>query len=121
MPGGNTAQTLFLIVIMGALLYFMMIKPQKKRQEEAKKQRDSLKVGSKIVTIGGIRGTVTRLDEDAFEIETGEDHMRIEFVRQALSYIVKPVEGYEEMKSETEDRYVFEENTEDTSSDSMEE
>lgn len=86
---------LALLAVMFGAMYFLMIRPQKKRQEEMAKVRDNLKIGDTIVTIGGIRGKVVALSEDAFEIETGQDHHRMEFLRNALSYVVQPVEGYD--------------------------
>lgn len=86
---------LALLAVMFGAMYFLMIRPQKKRQEEMAKVRDNLKIGDTIVTIGGIRGKVVALSEDAFEIETGQEHHRMEFLRNALSYVVQPVEGYD--------------------------
>lgn len=86
---------LALLAVMFGAMYFLMIRPQKKRQEEMAKVRDNLKIGDTIVTIGGIRGKVVALSEDAFEIETGQEHHRMEFLRNALSYVVQPVDGYE--------------------------
>ncbi|WP_075967975.1 preprotein translocase subunit YajC [Murdochiella massiliensis] len=84
-----------MLAVMFGAMYFLMIRPQKKRQEEMAKVRDNLKIGDTVVTIGGIRGNVVALSEDAFEIETGRDHHRMEFLRNALSYVVQPVDGYE--------------------------
>ena len=86
---------LALLAVMFGAMYFLMIRPQKKRQEEMAKVRDNLKIGDTIVTIGGSRGKVVALSEDAFEIETGQEHHRMEFLRNALSYVVQPVDGYE--------------------------
>lgn len=91
----NNFYAIAMLAVMFGAMYFLMIRPQKKRQEEMAKVRDNLKIGDTIVTIGGIRGNVVSLTEDAFEIETGRDHHRMEFLRNALSYVVKPVEGYE--------------------------
>ena len=86
---------IIMLAIMFGAMYFLMIRPQKKRQEEMAKVRDTLKIGDTIVTIGGIRGRIVALSEDAFEIETGQEHHRVEFLRNALSYVVQPVAGYE--------------------------
>ncbi len=88
-----------LLIVMFGFLYFFTIRPQKKRAEQMQKQRDELKIGDMVVTIGGIRGRITALRDDAFEIETGSDHMRVEFLKNALSYVVKPVQGYEEQEA----------------------
>lgn len=100
----NNLYAFAMLAVMFGVMYFLMIRPQKKRQEEMAKVRDSLKIGDTVVTIGGIRGNVVALTEDAFEIETGRDHHRMEFLRNALSYVVQPVEGYEK----TEDKLNWE-------------
>ena len=48
---------------MFAIVYFFMIRPQNKRRKEMQKFRDNLTVGQKIVTAGGIYGTVKDLNE----------------------------------------------------------
>ncbi|MDY3052312.1 MAG: preprotein translocase subunit YajC [Ndongobacter sp.] len=93
MPQGM--ESMFLLLGLFGVMYFLMIRPQKKKQEQERKMRSEMKVGDQIVTIGGIRGRVTDIREDSFEIETGGDHLRIEFLKQALSYVVRPVPGTE--------------------------
>ena len=107
---------IIMLAIMFGAMYFLMIRPQKKRQEEMAKVRDTLKIGDTIVTIGGIRGRIVALSEDAFEIETGQEHHRVEFLRNALSYVVQPVAGYEEKKEEAGLHWEGEENTEEADS-----
>lgn len=99
LPAGS--ESIVMLVAMGALMYFLMIRPQKKKQQEEAKLKESMKIGDTVVTIGGIRGKVTNMTEDSFEIETGSDKLRIEFLRQALSYIVTPVPGLESMAEDT--------------------
>ncbi len=53
------------------LLYFMMIRPQKKREKEMKDMINALKVGDKVVTIGGICGKVTKIKDEFVILETG--------------------------------------------------
>ena len=107
---------IIMLAIMFGAMYFLMIRPQKKRQEEMAKVRDTLKIGDTIVTIGGIRGRIVALSEDAFEIETGQEHHRVEFLRNALSYVVQPVAGYEEKKEEGGLHWEGEEKTEEADS-----
>ena len=59
------------LVFIILLMYFMMIRPQRKREKENKKMLDALKVGDKIVTIGGIMGKVDRIKDNTVVIETG--------------------------------------------------
>jgi len=55
--GGGLAAFLPFILIM-FIIYFLMIRPQTKRQKEKQKMLEALKKGDKIVTIGGIHGTI---------------------------------------------------------------
>ena len=76
---------IIMIVLMLAMLYFFMIRPENKRKKEAQNLRDSLKVGDVITTIGGIVGTICKVDESTIVIETSADRVRIEFTKWAVS------------------------------------
>lgn len=65
-------QTPALIVGVFAIIYFFMIRPQQKKQKELQAQRDALKIGSKIVTTGGILGTIKDVKENEFVVEIAE-------------------------------------------------
>ena len=73
------------LVLMFGVLYFFMIRPENKRKKEAQNMRDSLKVGDVITTIGGIVGTICKVDESTIVIETGADRVRVEFTKWAVS------------------------------------
>ena len=73
------------LVLMFAVLYFFMIRPENKRKKDAQNLRDSLKVGDVITTIGGIVGTICKVDENTVVIETGADRVRVEFAKWAVS------------------------------------
>ena len=60
--GGGLAAFLPFIIIM-FIIYFLMIRPQTKRQKEKETMRDELKKGDKIITMGGIYGTVQGFKE----------------------------------------------------------
>lgn len=70
-PTGSLLSMVMMIVFMGAIFYFMIIRPQKKRDKETKAMLDAMKVGDKIVTIGGICGKVVRIKDSFVFIETG--------------------------------------------------
>ena len=76
---------IILMVAMFAMMYFFMIRPENKRKKEAQNLRDSLKVGDVITTIGGVVGTICKVDESTIVIETGADRVRIEFTKWAVS------------------------------------
>jgi len=69
--GGSGMQLIIMLVLMFAIMYFFMIRPQKKRQKEIQEFRNKLDVGSKIVTSGGIYGSVK-------ELNVGEPYLTIE-------------------------------------------
>lgn len=76
---GTPAQPTMLSSIMGfaplliiiVLFYFMLIRPQKKREKETKAMLNAMKVGDKVVTIGGICGKVVKIKDNYVFIETG--------------------------------------------------
>ncbi len=82
---GGMASPLIMMVIMFAIFYFMLIRPENKRKKEAEQMRSTVKNGDKIVTIGGIAGTVVNVKENRIVIETGADQVRIELEKWAIS------------------------------------
>jgi len=79
------AETLIMLGLMFAMLYFLMIRPENKRKKEAENLRNSLAVGDEITSIGGITGTVCSVKENTIVIETGADRVRIEMTKWAVS------------------------------------
>jgi len=79
------ASPLIMMVLMLAIFYFMLIRPENKRKKEAEQMRSAVKKGDKIVTIGGITGTVVDVKENKIVLETGADQVRIEFEKWAIS------------------------------------
>jgi preprotein translocase subunit YajC len=82
---GSMLTPILMMVIMVAIFYFILIRPENKRKKEAQKMREAVKVGDKVVTIGGIVGTVVSVKDDRFVMETSADQVRIEFEKWALS------------------------------------
>ena len=82
---GGMGSTVIMMVLMIAIFYFMLIRPENKRKKEAEEMRSSVKKGDKIVTIGGIVGTVIDVKENKIVLETGADQVRIEFEKWAIS------------------------------------
>ena len=77
--------SIFMLIAMLGVFYFMLIRPENKRKKEAEQMRSSVKNGDKIVTIGGIVGTVVNVKEDKIVIETSADQVRIELAKWAIS------------------------------------
>ncbi|MGI5970291.1 MAG: preprotein translocase subunit YajC [Oscillospiraceae bacterium] len=73
----------FLLIIV--VFYFLMIRPENKRKKTIAEMRSALKVGDKVMTLGGIVGEICAIDDDLITIETGEDRVRIQLDRAAIS------------------------------------
>ena len=82
---GSASSSIIMLVAMLAIFYFMLIRPENKRKKEAEEMRSAVKTGDKIVTIGGIIGTVVSVKDDRFVMETGADQVRIELAKWAIS------------------------------------
>ena len=76
--------SIIMLVAMLAIFYFMLIRPENKRKKEEEAMRNAVKTGDKIVTIGGIIGTVVNVKEDKVVIETGADQVRIELEKWSI-------------------------------------
>ena len=78
--GGNDMMTQ--IMMFGAIFlvfYLFMIRPQMKKQKEAKKFKESLVKGSKIITIGGVHGKIIEVNDDVVTIEVeGGNRLKLE-------------------------------------------
>ena len=82
---GGMTQMILMMVLVFAVFYFMMIRPENKRKKKAQEMRDNVQVGDKITTIGGMIGRVVHVSEDKLTFETGEDRVRIEVTKWAIS------------------------------------
>ena len=80
MEGSGIGQFIPLILIF-VIFYFFLIRPQQKKVKEHKAMVESLKKGDKVVTSGGITGTISRvIDNDKVEVEIA-DNVTVEVVR----------------------------------------
>ncbi|MUV39520.1 UPF0092 membrane protein [Lentibacillus sp. JNUCC-1] len=71
------------IILMIAVFYFILIRPQQKRQKQVKQMQADLQKGNKIITIGGMHGTVHALDENTVVLQV-EDGTKLTYDRSAI-------------------------------------
>lgn len=70
--------TLIMIAVWIGIIYFFMVMPNKKKQKKQKAMLDGLKDGDEIVTLGGIKGTITKIEESFIVIKIDKGtHMTI--------------------------------------------
>ena len=86
--GGGFSSIFFLIIIF-VVFYFFMIRPENKRKKQLNEMRDNTAVGDEIVTIGGIMGKVVQVTGDTITFETGEDRVRMQVTKWAISTNVR--------------------------------
>jgi len=85
-PAGNSgASSIIMIVIMIVIFYFFMIRPNMKKQKEAKKFRENLAVGQKVITIGGVHGKILEVAESTVLINSEGSKLRLEISAIASS------------------------------------
>jgi preprotein translocase subunit YajC len=87
---GGASQWGILIVMPLIILvfYFLVMRPQNKKQKEAKKMLESLRKGDRIVTIGGLRGTVVSVKDDVVVLKV-DDNTKLEYSKNAVSAVLE--------------------------------
>ena len=96
---GSSMFSILILVLLFAVMYFLMIRPQKKREKETKAMRASLAVGDEIVTIGGLCCKVVKTKDESIVVQVGPDKVKMEFMRWAVSKVVKQGSGHVEKAS----------------------
>ena len=71
-----------------APLRFILIMPQQRRQKKWQAMVNDLKNGDKVVTSGGLRGTVVSLKDDAVQLRVPPDNLRLEVTRASIASVV---------------------------------
>ena len=83
--GGSMWTSIIMMALIILVFWFFIIRPQRKKDKETAKMRSELQVGDEIVTIGGMVGKVVHVTGDKLTFETGEDRVRIEITKWAVS------------------------------------
>ena len=81
---GGMMTSLIIMVLLFAVMYFILIRPQKKKDKEQKAMQNDLRIGDRVVTIGGIVGIVVKLGDDSVVIESGGDRNRLRIKKWAI-------------------------------------
>jgi len=71
--GSSGMMSILMIVALFVIMYFFMIRPQQKKQKEVQKMRESLKIGDRVVTSGGIFGKIKEVEDTAFIVEIADN------------------------------------------------
>ncbi|MFQ5455270.1 MAG: preprotein translocase subunit YajC [Nitrospirota bacterium] len=84
--GGNMLTSLIPFVIIFVLFYFLLILPQQKKQKSHKAMLEAMKKGDKVITTGGILGTVSNISKDIITLNVA-DNVRIKILRSNIAQL----------------------------------
>ena len=84
--GGGLLGFLIPLILIFAVFYFFIIRPQKKREQEHQEMVEAVKKGDKVVTIGGMHGTVLRVDDESVLCQVDSD-VKLRFEKNAIANV----------------------------------
>lgn len=88
--GGNPILGFLPLILIIFIMYFLMIRPQAKRQKEHKVMLDNLEKGDRILTSGGILGTVAGIKEnESILIVKIADNVKVEMNKGSVAQVIK--------------------------------
>lgn len=93
--GGSSALMWLPLVLIFVIFYFLLIMPQQKRQKKWQAMINDLKTGDRVVTQGGITGTIVALRDQSLHLRVPPDNLRLEVSKSAVVSLMGP----EEIKS----------------------
>ena len=95
--GGGMIGTVVMFGLIFVIFYFMIIRPQQKRQKDRQKMLDALEKGDKIITAGGIYGTVVGLEEKIVLVQIA-DNVKVKVDRGSVGSVVREAKPEEKTK-----------------------
>ncbi|MEU6022759.1 preprotein translocase subunit YajC [Micromonospora sp. NPDC048871] len=100
--GAGNFTPILMIALLFGVMYFMMIRPQQKRRREAEAMQTGLSVGDEVVTIGGLYGTVSGVEDDSVLLEVAPG-VQTRYARPAIARVVTKAERATEPAAEETD------------------
>ena len=90
--GGGMFSTLIMFALIILIFYFMILRPQQKRQKEREKMLNDVQKGDKIVSAGGIHGTVVGLEDKSLLVQIA-DNVKVKLEKSAVSSVIRSSAG----------------------------
>lgn len=81
--GANPLMGLIPIALVMAIMFFLVVLPARRRQQKVQAFLAALKVGDRVITSGGIYGTITKLEERSLQLQIA-NNVRVELARNAV-------------------------------------
>src|SRR6266568_1963839 len=85
--GGSGLLGIAPLIFIFAIFYFVLIMPQQRRQKKWTAMLDALKTGDKVVTSGGLRGTIVALKDDSVHLRVPPDNLRLEVTKASVTQV----------------------------------
>lgn len=86
---GGGFSMILMLVLLGGMLFFMN-RTQKKQQQKRQETLDNMRTGSKVVTIGGLHGVISRINSEKNTVEIDCEGIYLEFNRNAIASVQPP-------------------------------
>jgi len=87
-PQGNMLVQLIPFVVIFAIFYLLIIMPARKKQKQHQNMINSLRGGERIITAGGIYGTVSRIMDDRFEIQV-DGNTKLQITKSSIATVLE--------------------------------
>ncbi|MCZ6695596.1 MAG: preprotein translocase subunit YajC [Acidobacteria bacterium] len=82
-PAGSVWMQPLLLLAFFGIMYFILIRPAHKRQKTLQSMQDSLTSGARVVTSGGLKGTVVRVEKDSVKLRIAEK-VQVDVTRSSI-------------------------------------
>ncbi len=86
-PTGNLISTVIMFGAIFAIFYFMVMRPQQKRAKEREKMLSNVQKGDKVVTSGGLHGTIAGMEDNTILLQVS-DNVKLKFEKAAITTVV---------------------------------
>jgi preprotein translocase subunit YajC len=85
--GGSSLPSMLIpLVLIFVVFYFFMIRPQSRRDKERRAMIEAVKKGDKVVSVGGIHGTVVQVDEGSLLVQV-DNNVKLRFEKNAVASV----------------------------------
>jgi preprotein translocase subunit YajC len=91
-PEGSMLSTVIMLALVFGIFYFLMVRPQQKKAKERQKMLDAVKKGDKVITAGGIHGTIAGIDDKNLLVQVA-DNVKLKIERTAITTVLKEAEA----------------------------
>lgn len=86
-PTGNLISTIVMFGAIFAIFYFMVMRPQQKRAKEREKMLANVQKGDKVVTSGGLHGTIAGMEDNIIILQVS-DNVKLKFEKAAITTVL---------------------------------